>query len=86
MQLARKLAKDDQRTIHRIRELVLDFTNVPKTQKVTPPGKSDRVGILSSAEYDKLKLVRYQAVRWVTQKRLGWQRGFVIRSGNPSPA
>jgi hypothetical protein len=29
--------------------------------------------ILSSAQYDKLKVVRYQAVRWVTQKRLGWQ-------------
>lgn len=29
--------------------------------------------ILSSAEYDKLKVVRYQALRWVTQKRLGWQ-------------
>jgi len=29
--------------------------------------------ILSSAHYDKLKVVRYQVVRWVTQKRLGWQ-------------
>jgi hypothetical protein len=29
--------------------------------------------ILSAAQYDKLKVVRYQAVRWVTQKRLGWQ-------------
>jgi hypothetical protein len=29
--------------------------------------------ILSSAQYDKLKVVRYQVVRWVTQKRLGWQ-------------
>jgi hypothetical protein len=29
--------------------------------------------ILSSAQYDNLKVVRYQAVRWVTQKRLGWQ-------------
>jgi hypothetical protein len=29
--------------------------------------------ILSSAQYDKLKVVRYQALRWVTQKRLGWQ-------------
>jgi len=30
-------------------------------------------GILSSAQYDKLKVVRYQAGRWITQKRLGWQ-------------
>ena len=29
--------------------------------------------ILSAAQYDKLKVVRYQALRWVTQKRLGWQ-------------
>ena len=29
--------------------------------------------LLSSAQYDKLKVVRYQAVRWITQKRLGWQ-------------
>jgi hypothetical protein len=29
--------------------------------------------ILSPAQYDKLKAVRYQALRWVTQKRLGWQ-------------
>ena len=29
--------------------------------------------ILSSAQYDKLRVVRYQALRWVTQKRLGWQ-------------
>jgi hypothetical protein len=29
--------------------------------------------ILSSSQYDKLRVVRYQALRWVTQKRLGWQ-------------
>jgi hypothetical protein len=29
--------------------------------------------VLSSAQYDKLKVVRYQVVRWITQKRLGWQ-------------
>ena len=29
--------------------------------------------ILSSAQYDKLQVVRYQAVRWLTQKRLGLQ-------------
>jgi hypothetical protein len=29
--------------------------------------------ILSSAQYDKLQTVRYQVVRWITQKRLGWQ-------------
>jgi len=29
--------------------------------------------ILSSAQYDKLEVVRSQAIRWLTQKRLGWQ-------------
>jgi hypothetical protein len=29
--------------------------------------------ILSSAQYDKLKVAREQAIRWVTQARLGWQ-------------
>ena len=29
--------------------------------------------VLSSAQYEKLKTVRYQVVRWITQKRLGWQ-------------
>jgi hypothetical protein len=38
-------------------------------------GQSDAQlkAILSLAQYDKLKTVRYQALRWVTQKRLGWQ-------------
>ena len=29
--------------------------------------------ILSSAQYDKLKVGRRQAMRWATQARLGWQ-------------
>jgi len=29
--------------------------------------------ILSSAQYDKLKVGRQQAMRWATQARLGWQ-------------
>jgi hypothetical protein len=29
--------------------------------------------ILSSAQYDKLNAGRKQAVRWATQRRLGWQ-------------
>jgi hypothetical protein len=38
-------------------------------ERSNPPLKA----ILSSDQYDKLKVVRYQALRWVTQKRLGWQ-------------
>ncbi|HVI78389.1 MAG TPA: hypothetical protein VM715_09515 [Candidatus Acidoferrum sp.] len=52
------------------------LSNVQKTEEVkTLQKQSDPQlkAILSSAQYDKLKVVRYQAVRWVTQKRLGWQ-------------
>jgi hypothetical protein len=52
------------------------LSNVQKTEEVkTLQKQSDPQlkAILSSAQYDKLKVVRYQAVRWITQKRLGWQ-------------
>ena len=52
------------------------LSNVQKTQEVTSLQKQSDPqlkAILSSAQYDKLKVVRYQAVRWVTPKRLGWQ-------------
>ncbi len=52
------------------------LSNVQKTEEVkTLQQQSDPQlkAILSSAQYDKLKVVRYQALRWVTQKRLGWQ-------------
>ena len=52
------------------------LSNIQKTQEVTSLQKQSDPqlkAILSSAQYDKLKVVRYQVVRWVTQKRLGWQ-------------
>jgi hypothetical protein len=52
------------------------LSSVQKTEEVkTLQKQSDPQlkAILSSAQYDKLKVVRYQAVRWITQKRLGWQ-------------
>ena len=52
------------------------LSNIQKTQDAeTLQKQSDPQlkAILSSAQYDKLKVVRYQAVRWITQKRLGWQ-------------
>ena len=52
------------------------LSNVQKTQEVTSLQKQSNPqlkAILSSAQYDKLQVVRYQAGRWVTQKRLGWQ-------------
>jgi len=52
------------------------LSSVQKAQEVTSLQKQSDPQLkatLSSAQYDKLKVVRYQAVRWVTQKRLGWQ-------------
>ena len=52
------------------------LSDVQKIQEITSLQKQSDPqlkAILSSAQYDKLKVVRYQAVRWVTQKRLGWQ-------------
>ena len=52
------------------------LSNVQKTQEVTSLQKQSDPqlkAILSTAQYDKLQVVRYQVVRWVTQKRLGWQ-------------
>jgi hypothetical protein len=52
------------------------LSNIQKTQDAeTLQKQSDPQlkAILSSAQYDKLKAVRYQALRWITQKRLGWQ-------------
>jgi hypothetical protein len=52
------------------------LSNVQKSEAVkTLQKQSDPQlkAILSSAQYDKLKVIRYQVVRWVTQKRLGWQ-------------
>jgi len=52
------------------------LSDVQKIQEITSLQKQSDPqlkAILSSAQYDKLKAVRYQAVRWVTQKRLGWQ-------------
>jgi hypothetical protein len=52
------------------------LSDVQKIQEVTSLQKQSDPqlkAILSSAQYDKLKVVRYQAVRWITQKRLGWQ-------------
>ncbi len=52
------------------------LSNVQKTQEVASLQKQSDPqlkAIFSSAQCDKLKVVRYQVVRWVTQKRLGWQ-------------
>src|SRR5438876_6104340 len=52
------------------------LSNVQKIQEIkTLQEQPDQQlkAILSSTQYDRLEAVRYQAGRWVTQKRLGWQ-------------
>jgi hypothetical protein len=52
------------------------LTNVQKIQEVKAIQQQSDLqlkAILSSAQYDKLQVGRKQAVRWVTQPRLGWQ-------------
>src|SRR5215208_4775904 len=73
-QIAPILANEGQKvlTIRKNNSL----SDVQKTEEVkTLQKQSDPQlkAILSPAQYDKLKVVRYQALRWVTQKRLGWQ-------------
>ena len=73
-QIAPILANEGQRVIA-IRNNN-SLSNVQKTQEVTSLQKQSDPqlkAILSSAQYNKLQVVRYQAVRWITQKRLGWQ-------------
>ena len=52
------------------------LSNVQKAQAVKALQKQSDPqlqAILSSAQYDKLKVGRQQAMRWATQARLGWQ-------------
>jgi hypothetical protein len=52
------------------------LSTTQKTQEVeTVQKQSDPQlkSILSPAQYDKLQVGRKQAVRWTTQRRLGWQ-------------
>jgi hypothetical protein len=52
------------------------LSNVQKMQRVNAIQKQSDPqlkALLSSAQYDKLKVGRQQANRWVTQARLGWQ-------------
>ncbi len=52
------------------------LSNVQKIQEVKAiQQQSDPQlkAILPSAQYEKLRVIRQAAIRWVTQKRLGWQ-------------
>jgi len=50
-----------------------DAQKVQEVKSLQEQSDPQLKAILSPDQYDKLKVVRYQAVRWITQKRLGWQ-------------
>ena len=50
-----------------------DAQKIQEVKSLQKQSEPQLKAILSSAQYDKLEVVRYQAVRWLTQKRLGWQ-------------
>ena len=68
------LANEGQRVMTiRNNNSLSDSQKIQEVKSLQKESDSQLKAILSSAQYDKLKVVRYQAVRWITQKRLGWQ-------------
>ena len=73
-QLAHILATEGQKVIAtRNNNSLSDSQKRQEIKSVQAQSDPQLKAILSSAQYDKLQTVRYQALRWVTQKRLGWQ-------------
>src|SRR5215510_2951248 len=73
-QIAPILANEGQKVIAiRNNNSLSDAQKIQEVKSLQKQADPQLKAILSSAQYDKLKVVRYQAVRWVTQKRLGWQ-------------
>jgi hypothetical protein len=50
-----------------------DAQKIQEVKAIQKQSDPQLKAILSAPQYDKLKVVRYQSLRWVTQKRLGWQ-------------
>jgi hypothetical protein len=73
-QIAPILANEGQKVIAiRTNNSLSDAQKIQEVKTLQKQSDPQLKTILSSAQYDKLKVVRYQAVRWITQKRLGWQ-------------
>jgi hypothetical protein len=73
-QIAPILAKEGQQVIAiRNNNSLSDAQKIQEAKSLQKQSDPKLKAILSAAQYDKLKVVRYQAVRWLTQKRLGWQ-------------
>lgn len=73
-QIAPILANEGQKVLKiRNNNSLSDAQKIQEVKFLQTQSDPQLKAILSSAQYDKLKVVRYQAVRWITQKRLGWQ-------------
>jgi len=73
-QIAPILANEGQKIIAiRNNNSLSDSQKIQDVKALQTQSDPQLKAILSSAQYDKLKAVRYHALRWVTQKRLGWQ-------------
>jgi hypothetical protein len=73
-QIAPILANEGQKVIAiRNNNSLSDAQKIQEVKTLQNQADPQLKAVLSSAQYDKLKVVRYQAVRWITQKRLGWQ-------------
>jgi hypothetical protein len=73
-QIAPILANEGRKVIAiRKNNSLSDAQKIQEVKDLQKQSDKQLKAILSSAQYDKLRVVRYQAVRWVTQKRLGWQ-------------
>ncbi len=73
-QIAPILANEGRKVIAiRNNNSLSDAQKIQEVKSLQKQSDPQLKATLSSAQYDKLKDVRYQAVRWVTQKRLGWQ-------------
>ena len=73
-QIAPILANEGRKVVTiRKNNSLSDAQKIQEVKSLQKQSDPQLKAILSSAQYDKLKLVRYQAVRWITQKRLGWQ-------------
>jgi hypothetical protein len=73
-QIAPILANEGRQVIAiRNNNSLSDVQKIQEVKSLQRESDPQLKAILSPAQYDKLKVVRYQALRWVTQKRLGWQ-------------
>ncbi len=73
-QIAPILANEGRKVIAtRNNNSLSDAQKIQEVKSLQKQSDPQLKAILSAAQYDKLEVVRYQAVRWITQKRLGWQ-------------